>query len=421
MRTKDKRNREGRVRSRDTRKDDRNREGRERLEDLRRRQTFANTDNADGARQDAQSNQYNVVLASLEERRQRHQALKSRVLYGHVLSLVLTLEPLLKIDDDLLYHFPMVFFYSGFDCSRKWSRYLGDEERPACIRRRLSEALGVTEEEVAVGKSKLESHDWSRQGVAAALGEYLAEDTFTPAVIAQLFPCEDTNELEHEDSIRHEPEKVLEHLANAWTRRPCHPGPPGHSAMPARLRRTDPWRKAPVPCLKYCCRMCEAEFPNLPKLSQHENLVHGGARWVRSTCAGLLEVEPYVVSPAEKRATVERFAYAQQHSSKTQRNMGPTDVELPEKVQCISFWAELFTRFVAAHCVNVGDETGSLSHCVNVGHLDESLAQELYRVQPTHRRGIYRTLFKLEVQSRRSDKDARSSKSVEDQSECNQR
>ena len=154
--------------------------------------------------------------------------------------------------------------------------------------------------------------------------------------------------------------------------------------------------------------MCEAEFPDLPKLEQHENLVHGGARWVRSVCAGLLEVEPYVVSPAEKRAVVERFAYAQQHSSKTQRNMGPTDVELPEKVQCISFWAELFTRFVAAHCVNVG-------------HLDESLAQELYRVQPTHRRGIYQTLFGLEVQKQTIRKNARNSKSVEDQSECKQR
>ena len=136
--------------------------------------------------------------------------------------------------------------------------------------------------------------------------------------------------------------------------------------------------------------MCEAEFPDLPKMEQHENLVHGTGRWYRSSCAGLIEVEPYVVSPAEKRATVERFAYAQQHSSETHINMDPSglaDAVLPGEVQRVSFWAELFTCFVAAHCVNVGHE-----------NLDESLAQELYRVKlcldlTDNSSWIYRTLF----------------------------
>ena len=94
---------------------------------------------------------------------------------------------------------------------------------------------------------------------------------------------------------------------------------------------------------------------------------------MRSTCAGFLEVEPYVVSPAEKRASVERFAYAQQHSSEMHINMDPSglmDAVLPEEVQRVSFWAELLMRFVSAHCSNVGHE-----------NVDASLAQELRRLQ----------------------------------------
>ena len=70
------------------------------------------------------------------------------------------LEPMLDIDD-LLHHFLLAFMYGGLDCSRMWSVYLGDAQRPSYLKERLAEALGVTTEEVVAGKRKIEAGDWS--------------------------------------------------------------------------------------------------------------------------------------------------------------------------------------------------------------------------------------------------------------------
>ena len=68
-------------------------------------------------------------------------------------------------------------------------------------------------------------------------------------------------------------------------------------------------------------------------------------------------MKPFVVSPAEKRAAIERFSCAQQHSTDAQPNWDslPTAASAPEKVQRISFWAELAKR-LAAHCAGHGRE-----------------------------------------------------------------
>ena len=65
----------------------------------------------------------------------------------------------------------------------------------------------------------------------------------------------------------------------AWTRRPCWEGRPGHSAMKPRLRNMESWRKQPLPTLKWTCRMCEAEFPNVETLDPRTDLLHGQYRF----------------------------------------------------------------------------------------------------------------------------------------------
>ena len=131
------------------------------MEDLRKIRTSSSTDNNDGSRQDNQSDQHHVVANSLRERSERQQSLVNRVLYGDALLLVLLLEPFLDIDASLQ-EFPWAFTYSGCDCSHKWSAYLGEPQRCSLLRGRLSEALGVTEAEVAAGKDKIQNGVWTR-------------------------------------------------------------------------------------------------------------------------------------------------------------------------------------------------------------------------------------------------------------------
>ena len=91
----------------------------------------------------------------------------------------------------------------------------------------------------------------------------------------------------NDSSATADPNQVLMDLKTLWVARPHNTGgPPGHSAMPPRLRKRDAWRQAPLPCLKYCCKMCEAEFPTSQTLSRPLSLIHGGARWAAFECRG---------------------------------------------------------------------------------------------------------------------------------------
>ena len=90
--------------------------------------------------------------------------------------------------------------------------------------------------------------------------------------------------------------------------------------MPARVRDRRAWFHTALPTLAFCCQMCEAEFPNRRTHDEHVNMVHGGSRWYSTTLHGFHELQPYVVSPTEKRASIQRFARAQQHGVKEFEN-----------------------------------------------------------------------------------------------------
>ena len=155
--------------------------------------------------------------------------------------------------------------------------------------------------------------EWTQADVADALQDVLLGEHVAPVVLRSVL-CSDQI-----ISATNSPNPVLEFLRDggqpAWLRRPCHKGPPGHAAMPARLRRKNVWCKGPAPSLKRCCKMCEAEFANKQALLDHVGLVHGGERWYASAVASLVSLEPYISSPVEQRACLERFAHAQQHST----------------------------------------------------------------------------------------------------------
>ena len=84
--------------------------------------------------------------------------------------------------------------------------------------------------------------------------------------------------------------------------------------MKPRLRNMESWRKQPLPTLKWTCRMCEAEFPNVETLDQHIDLLHGQYRFYSTWLGGAYSKCPYVISPTEKRGCVEHFAAVQQQA-----------------------------------------------------------------------------------------------------------
>ena len=71
-------------------------------------------------------------------------------------------------------HFPQFFTYAGDDCAPKWARYLRDPDRPQDLCRRLREALGVTEDEIAAAKQRRDIGEWSYVQVAEVLEEKLS-------------------------------------------------------------------------------------------------------------------------------------------------------------------------------------------------------------------------------------------------------
>ena len=73
--------------------------------------------------------------------------------YGDIFLLLQLLEPWVQ-GREAIKHFPDFLTYAGDDCCCKWASYLRDPDRPQVLYGRLQEALGVTEEEIAVAKRK---------------------------------------------------------------------------------------------------------------------------------------------------------------------------------------------------------------------------------------------------------------------------
>ena len=113
---------------------------------------------------------------------------------------------------------------------------------------RLREALGVTEEEIADAKRRLEIGEWHVHHVAQLLEERLesADGANSVAAAVCLAAGGASGALGEGNPLR-------AHLDEAWKRRPCNSGPPRHSAMPARLRDRSAWFTCPAPALQYAC------------------------------------------------------------------------------------------------------------------------------------------------------------------------
>ena len=203
----------------------------------------------------------------------------------------------------------------------------------------MTQALGVTETEIDSSRKKVASKQWSLSEVAEALDNILDKNSEAPLRLKDCFPPSAESST-YSQNLKGCPEgddkdanQVLLYLSRgsrpAFTQRPCWEGPPGHSAMPPRLRKQEAWRKEPHPTLKYPCRMCEAEFPNRATLVKHINLLHGQCRFYSTWLYGNYSLSPYIVSPTEKRLCLEHFATAQQTSTINLEN--ELDAELPDQ------------------------------------------------------------------------------------------
>ena len=183
---------------------------------------------------------------------------------------------------------------------------------------RLQEALGVTEEEIQSCRERVTLKQWSLVDVAKALEDRLiGKDSGAPCSLTEYTRSEHPKGCP-EDGVQ-EANPVLLYLSTgvqpAWTQRPCWEGRPGHSAMKPRLRKQGSWRKQPLPTLKWPCRMCEAEFPNVGMLDKHIDLLHGQYRFYSTWLGGVYSQCPYVVNSTEKSDCVLHFAAVQQHDT----------------------------------------------------------------------------------------------------------
>ena len=209
---------------------------------------------------------------------------------------------------------------------------------------RLQEALGVTEEEIQSCLKKIVSKQWSLVDVAKALEvSLIGKNSGAPCSLVE-YTLSHASKGCPEDDVE-ETSPVLLYLTTglqpAWTQRPCWEGRPGHSAMKPRLRKLESWRKQPLPTLKWTCRMCEAEFPNVEMLDNHIDLLHGQYRFYSTWLGGTYSQCPYVISPTEKRGCVEHFAAVQQQATSVAED--EPYVELPDQEwQRKQFWAYLY-------------------------------------------------------------------------------
>ena len=86
------------------------------------------SDNADGSRQDMQSNASRPVAQSGLELKRRLESRRLRALYGDVLLLLHPLEPSANVDAALR-RLEVSYLYLGYDCTQRWAAYLGDVTR----------------------------------------------------------------------------------------------------------------------------------------------------------------------------------------------------------------------------------------------------------------------------------------------------
>ena len=287
-------------------------------------------DNADGSRKDPENDRTNPVDRSIAELKVLERAVTERRYYGDLFLLLQLLEPWVQGREAIKF-FPAFLTYGGDDCSNKWARYLQDSDRPGILYDRLQEALGVTQEQVDVARSKVDNKEWTVVQVAEVLGEKLASKACSVPItslsellathrkLEQTRPSHDeripgvashlTRRLSTDEAgALGDENPVRVYLADAFNRRPCNCGPPRQSAMPARLRDRSRWFQGAFPTLMRCCEMCEAEFPNERAAEEHINMVHGGQRWYQMQYLARIELAPYIGSPTEWRQMVQRYS-----------------------------------------------------------------------------------------------------------------
>ena len=74
------------------------------------------------------------------------------------------------------FNFQDFYLYAGFDCTSKWSTYLGDAPRRKVMILRLQEAFGVEDEEIQACRDRLARDEWTLLHVAKALEYCLLGD-----------------------------------------------------------------------------------------------------------------------------------------------------------------------------------------------------------------------------------------------------
>ena len=322
----------------------RDRSGRNREEDLRSCRARESADNTDGSRRDAQSNQCNPLLGESKMHETLKQARKDRHHYGNVFLLLQLLTPFLD-GKSIIAELPAFYDYAGDDCACRWSTYLGDASRPSCMFDRLSEALGVTAYEIESAQHHIDSGDWTLAQIAQQLDTHLLGLAEAPASLQRLLqrhkPAQDVSAAEGGP-----PNPVADFLERSVveTRRPfCSSGMPQHSAMPPRLRDRSPWFRGALPTLQFSCQMCEAEFPNRQRFEQHVDKIHGTSRWYQCALVNRLSIQPYVVSPTEKRKVIKRFA-ASQHFATMDPENEPYQPRLAPEIQGQMLWTAAFRQ-----------------------------------------------------------------------------
>ena len=302
------------------------------MNDLRGKKTRPMSDNNDGSRCDHLSNQANPLERSRREAEILLHAKSDRWQYGDLFFLLCLLEDRLGIK--VLAAFPHFLTYAGDDCSPKWASYLQDPDRPNCMRQRLQDALGVSDDEVRSGKERIEKGEWTLTDVAELLDEILEAPTV--ASLRTLVARHTKDHAPRENALR-------EYLNSAFSSRTHKEGPPHMAAMRARLRDRSRWRSGAHPTLDFTCGLCEAEFPNRRRFEEHVEKVHGGHRWYSAAFTARVELEPYIPSPTESRSVIRRFSMAQQYETTDPENEPYSQGRCVEK-QKAQLWAELFLR-----------------------------------------------------------------------------
>ena len=235
-----------------------------------------------------------------------------------------------------------------------------DKSRTKQLQCRLAEAFGVSPVELANAQAKIDTGEWRCEDLAAALDKLLLDGKAAPSSLQYVLQnfsveakakvpmsCTDGRAAYSAPSANPVLEYLEGHAPPVYVARPCHKGPPGHAAMPPRVRDRKAGFQTALPTLAFCCRMCEAEFPNRRAHDEHVDMVHGGSRWYINAFHSFHELHPYVVSPTENRSSVQRFARAQQYGTKEFDNE-PYVEEPPKHLQKLFLWDALYTA-LAVH------------------------------------------------------------------------